>query len=89
MDARKLKINTVKAFKSVYISVLATQRLSQNAKTRTLLESFGINPYNFTPVIAKEISVEQWIRLLKFYAKECKYKPAINILADLKKIITG
>lgn len=84
-----LKINTKKAFESISISTLAIQRLAWNPKSRILLESFGINPDHFTPVLAMEISLDQWIRLLQFYAKRCRYSPARKILAELKKIIRG
>jgi hypothetical protein len=82
-----LKINTIKAFRSISISTSAIQRLAWNPKSRIVLESFGIDPDNFTPVLAVEISLEQWIRLLQFYAKKCRYIPAREILAELKKII--
>jgi hypothetical protein len=77
----KLEISTKKAFESIFVSASGIQRLAENPKSRILLESFGINPHHFTPVIAGEISVEQWIRVLQFYAKECKYNPAKDLLA--------
>lgn len=63
------------------------QRLAEQPKTRVLIESFGIDPYNFTPMVAIEITTEQWIKLLQFYAKKCRYNPAREILAKLKRII--
>jgi hypothetical protein len=89
MGINEMKINTVRAFSSIYISPLAMQRLAEQPKSRILIESFGINPHNFTPVVAVEINAEQWIRLLQFYAKKCRYNPAREILAGLKKIIKG
>jgi hypothetical protein len=83
----KLKISTEKAFESIFIGASGMQRLAENPKNRILLESFGIESHNFTPVIAAEISIEQWVKILRFYAKECKYNPAKNILAELKKIM--
>lgn len=85
----ELKVSTEKALKSISINISGIQMLAESPKTRILLESFGINPYLFTPVPADEISIEQWIRVLQFYAKECKYNPAKNILARLKKIMTS
>jgi hypothetical protein len=89
MGINEMKINTARAFSSIYISPLAMQRLAEQPKSRILIESFGINPRNFTPVVAVEINAEQWIRLLQFYAKKCRYNPAREILAGLKKIIKG
>jgi hypothetical protein len=89
MSINEMRINTVKAFSSIYISPLAMQRLAGQPKTRILIESFGIDPHNFTPVVAVEINIEQWIRLLQFYAKKCRYNPAREILAKLKRIIKG
>jgi hypothetical protein len=85
----ELKISTERAFESISINVSGIQRLAKKPKNRILLESFGINPDNFIPVVAAEISVEQWIRVLQFYAKKCEYQPARDILAGLKKIILG
>jgi hypothetical protein len=89
MGINEMKINTEKAFKSISISPLAMQRLAEQPKSRILIESFGIDPHNFTPAVAVEINIEQWIRLLQFYAKKCRYYPAREILAGLKKIIKG
>ncbi len=89
MKISKLKIDTEKSFKSISIPIPAIQRLAKNRKNRVLLERYGINPCNFDPVVATEIEMEQWVRILLFYAKECRYKPAKDILASLKKIITG
>jgi hypothetical protein len=89
MGINEMKINTEKAFRSISISSLAMQRLAEQPKSRILIESFGIDPHNFTPVVAVEIDIEQWIRLLQFYAKKCRYYPAREILAGLKKIIKG
>lgn len=83
----ELKIGTEKAFESISINVSAIQSLAKNPKKRILLESFGIEPDNFTPAIAVEISVEQWVKVLQFYAKKCEYQPARDILARLRKII--
>jgi hypothetical protein len=58
-------------------------------QSRILLESFGIDTNYFIPVVAAEISIEQWVRVLQFYAKRCKYEPAKDILAGLTKIIKG
>jgi hypothetical protein len=85
----KFKIDMEKSFKSISIPIPAIQRLAKNGKNRVLLERYGINPCNFDPVVAAEIDMEQWVRILLFYAKECRYKPAKDILADLKKIIIG
>jgi hypothetical protein len=85
--AGALIINTEKAFESIFIRVSAIQRLARNPKKRPLLERFEIDPNNFNPVIAKEISVEEWIKVLKLYAEKCEYQPAIDILAGLKEII--
>jgi hypothetical protein len=82
-----LMVDTEKAFESISISVSAIQRLARNQKKRRLLESFGIEPDNFTPVVATEITIDQWIKVLQFYAKKCEYQPARDILTDLKKII--
>jgi hypothetical protein len=82
-----MKINTVNAFKSISVSHSAMQRLAQHPKSRELIESFGIDPHNFVPVVVTEIDVEQWIKLLQFYAKKCRYNPAKEILASLKGII--
>lgn len=82
-----MRINTSKAFQSIQVSPSAMQRLAEQPKTRSLIESFGIEPENFTPVIAVEISIEQWIVLLQFYAKRCRYYPAREILRKLKRII--
>jgi hypothetical protein len=89
MDIRKLKIDTEEAFDSIGIRTSAIQRLAKAPKSRILLESFGINPDDFTPLLAEKISLEQWIRLLQFYAKKARYQPARSILADLKKLISG
>jgi hypothetical protein len=89
MEVSELKIDTVKAFWSISIDILAMQRLCRGAKNRKLLESYGIDCHNFDPVIAPEIDVIQWVRILIFYKEECRYKPAKNILAGLEKIITN
>lgn len=86
-EISKLKIDVVKAFRSISIDILAMQRLCQGAKNRRLLESYGIDPQNFDPVIASELDVIQWVKILIFYKQECRYKPAKDILAGLKKII--
>jgi hypothetical protein len=83
-----LTISTEKAFKSIFMSASAIQRLAKNPKKRIMLESFGIDPQNFYPVIAKEISAEEWIRILQFYAKKCEYQLARDILTSLKEIIS-
>jgi hypothetical protein len=80
----ELKISTEKAFESIFISVSGIQRIAEDPKNRILLENFGVNIHNFTPVIAEEISLEQWIKVLQFYAKECKYYPAKDILKKIK-----
>jgi hypothetical protein len=85
--ADTLIINTEKAFESISIRVSAIQRLARNPKKRLLLESFKIDTNNFNPVIATEISIEEWIKVLQFYAKKCDYQPARDILAGLKEII--
>jgi hypothetical protein len=82
-----LKVNTEKAFNSIFIRVSAIQRLARNPIKRILLESFEIEPDNFTPVIVAEISIDQWIKILRFYANKCEYQPAKDILAGLNKII--
>jgi hypothetical protein len=84
-----LKIDTEKAFESISISVSGIQRLARKPRSRILLESFGIDTNDFIPVVAAEISIEQWVRVLQFYAKRCKYEPAKDILVGLKKIIKG
>jgi hypothetical protein len=84
-----LKIDTEKAFESISIGVSGIQRVARNPKKRILLENFGIDIDNLIPVIATEISVEQWIRILRFYAKKCEYQPAIDTLAGLKRMIVG
>jgi hypothetical protein len=89
MENNELNIDTEKAFESISISVSGLQRLAKKHKSRILLESFGINTDNFIPVISAQISIEQWVRVLQFYDKKCKYKPAKDILADLKKILRG
>jgi hypothetical protein len=89
MENNELNIDTEKAFESISISVSGLQRLAKKHKSRILLESFGININNFIPVISAEISIEQWVRVLQFYDKKCKYKPAKDILAGLKKILRG
>jgi hypothetical protein len=89
MEVIEFKIDTEKSFKSISMPVSAIQRLFKNRKDRKLLESYGIDPCNFDPVVAAEIDVEQWVKILLFYKKECRYKPAKDILAGLKKIITG
>jgi hypothetical protein len=85
----KMRIDTAKAFKSIHIDPSAMQRLAEQPKSRILIERFGIDPEKFTPVVAEEISIEQWIRLLQFYAKFCRYRPAKEILAKLRRIIKG
>jgi hypothetical protein len=87
MEINELKIDAVQAFRSISIEISAIQRLCQNSKTRILLESYGIDPFNFDPVIAAEIDMVQWVKILVFYKKECRYKPAKDILTDLKKVI--
>jgi hypothetical protein len=82
-----LKIDAEKAFKSISMPIVNMKGLCEKPKYRVILESFGIDPRNFTPVIADEISIEQWIKVLQFYAKKCNYVPAREILAGLKKII--
>jgi hypothetical protein len=87
MEVSELKIDTAKAFWSISIDILAMQRLCQGSKNRRLLESYGIDPRNFDPVISSEIDVIEWVKILIFYEQESRYKPAKNILAGLKKII--
>jgi hypothetical protein len=89
MGINKLKIDTVKAFKSISIEISAMERLCQFSKSRRLLESYGIDLCNFDPVAAAEIDMEEWVKILLFYKKECRYKPAKDILAGLKKVIIG
>jgi hypothetical protein len=89
MKISELKIDPEKSFKSISMPIPAIQRLARNQKNRALLERYGINVCNFDPVVATEISMDQWVRILLFYAKECKYKPAKDILAGLKKIIVA
>jgi hypothetical protein len=89
MKISELKFDTEKSFRSISIPVVAMQRLARSEKNRALLERHGIDVHNFDPVIATEICMEQWVRILIFYASECKYEPAKNILAGLKKIIIG
>jgi GTP cyclohydrolase II len=84
-----LKIDVEESFKSIFLTVSGIQRLARNPRNRILLESFGINIDNLIPVAAPEISIEQWVRILKFYAKRCDYEPAKDILAGLKKIVRG
>lgn len=82
-----LKIGTEKAFSSIFLKATGIKIVAENPRTRISLEVFGINPDNFTPEIAPEISVEQWIRILRFYSERIKYQPARDILTGLKKII--
>jgi hypothetical protein len=89
MKIIEFRVDTEKSFKSISIPVSAIQRLFKNRRDRILLESYGIDPCNFDPVVAVEIDTEQWVKILLFYKKECKYKPAKDILAGLNKIITG
>jgi hypothetical protein len=88
MEINELKIDTAKAFRSISIEISAMQRLCQGSKNRRLLENYGINLCNFDPVISAEIDVMEWVKILLFYTKECRYKPAKDILAGLKKVIT-
>jgi hypothetical protein len=83
----EMRINAEKAFRSISMPIVNMKGLCEYPKHRAILESFGVDPRNFTPVIANEISVEQWIKVLQFYAKKCNYIPAKEILAGLKKII--
>jgi hypothetical protein len=83
-----LTINTEKAFESIFMRASAIQRLAKNPKKRIILEHFGIDPQNFYPLIATEISAEEWIKVLQFYAKRCEYQLARDILASLKEIIS-
>lgn len=83
-----LTINTEKAFESISMPISAIQKLARNPKKRILLERFGIDPSNFSPVIATEISVEEWIKVLQFYAKKCEYQLAKDILTSLKEIFS-
>lgn len=87
MGIEDFKINTVQAFRSIFIDISAIQRLSRNPKDRVLLESFGVDPNNFTPVVAEKIDLEQWVKLLQFYAKKTRYIPARELLAGMKKLI--
>jgi hypothetical protein len=85
----EFRVDTEKSFKSISMPVSAIQRLFKNRRDRILLESYGIDPCNFDPVIAAKIDMEQWVKILLFYKQECRYKPAKDILTSLKKIITG
>lgn len=87
MKNSELKFDTEKFFMLISVPIAAIQRLARSEKNRALLESYGIDANNFDPVIATEICMEQWVRILMFYAKECKYQPAKDILVGLKKII--
>jgi hypothetical protein len=87
LKKNELKIDAQKAFKSISMPIVNMKGLCEKPKYRVALESFGIDLENFTPVIADEISVEQWIKVLQFYAKKGNYMPAQEILAGLKKII--
>jgi hypothetical protein len=80
----ELRISTKKAFESISISISGIQRIAEDPKSRILLEKFGVSPHDFTPMINEEISLEQWIKVLQFYAKECKYYPAKDILKKIK-----
>lgn len=84
-----MKINTMQAFRSINLDHLSMQRLAQNPKTQNLIRAFGIDPGIFTPTIAPEISAEEWIRVLRFYAEKAGYQPARDILTNLKRIIKG
>jgi hypothetical protein len=89
MEINELKIDTVKAFRSISIEISAIQRLCQGSKNRRLLENYGINLSNFDPVVAVEIDVVEWVKILLFYKKECRYKPAKDILTGLKKVMAS
>jgi hypothetical protein len=89
MKTNALKINTEKAFSSISLETSAMQRLARSRINQSLLKNYEIDLSNFEPVISTEIDIIQWVRILLFYKQECKYKPAIAILADLKKIIIG
>lgn len=89
MEINEPKIDTVKAFRSISIEISAMQRLCQFPKSRKLIESYGIDPCNFDPVIAAEIDILQWVKILLFYKQECRLKHAKDILACLKEIILG
>jgi hypothetical protein len=89
MEINELRIDTAEAFRSISIEVSAMQRLCRFPKNRKLLESYGIDPCNFDPVIVEEIDVLQWVKILLFYKQECRLKPAKDILAGFKEIILG
>jgi hypothetical protein len=87
MGIEGLKIDTAEAFASISIDIDAIQRLSQNPRDRVLLEHFGINVNNFTPVVVERIELGQWIKLLQFYAKKARYIPARENLAGMKTLL--
>jgi hypothetical protein len=89
MKTNELKINTEKAFSSISLETSAMQRLARSRINQSLLKNYEIDLSNFEPVISTEIDIIQWVRILLFYKQECKYRPAIAILTDLKKIMIG
>jgi hypothetical protein len=87
MGIADLKFDTAKAFALISIDINAMQRLSENPKDQVWLRRFGVNLENFTPVIAEEIELGQWIKILQFYAGKARYKPARRVLAEMKKML--
>jgi hypothetical protein len=79
------QINTVEAFQSFHMSLYPLHLFAGRPEGREKLERYGIDTSILFPEIAESISIDEFITILKYYAKVGNYRPAQQKLIEIRK----